>query len=227
MKIKYENLSSKYKAAYAIIKDLENKLESSERSVEQLNESLGSKNSVIDDYDHDIDVWKRDLHEIHSAHLSLQQKVETLQTSTTFILEEPSSTDLDFNSNYSSGAFEGTISCTICECELEDYAPEYYCGRKISPTCDQCKINANLNIGSSYPDPFSSFPAEGMPSTLVGHWIPFGMGFNNSFSSIHSLRTHYVRVPNPGSRFLSTEEVILEMEMMMSRKSQEYGCRQS
>ena len=130
MKIKYENLSSKYKAANAIIKDLENKLESSERSVEQLNESLGSKNSVIDDYEHDIDVWKRDLHEIHSAHLSLQQKVETLQTLTTFILEEPSSTDLDFNSNYSSGAFEGTISCTIFECKLEDCAPEYYCGRK-------------------------------------------------------------------------------------------------
>ena len=81
MMIEYENLSSKYKAANAIIKDWKNKLESSERSVEELNESLiASKNSVIEEYKHDIDVRKKDLDKIHAAHLSLLQKVETLQT---------------------------------------------------------------------------------------------------------------------------------------------------
>ena len=90
------------------------------------------------------------------------------------------------------------ICCTICANQIVDYLPKYFCGSTISPVCKNCKKEANLAIGNESDDPFTSFSAEGMPSTLVSHWTLFTFS-SQSHSFIPSLK-HYVLLPNPGER---------------------------
>ena len=68
-----------------------------------------------------------------------------------------------------------------------------------------------------------------MPS-LISHWLPL---FSDSDSNIGnllyivSLRSHYVRLPNPGEVFTSLEHVEQKFRELLRRKRRGQDCRQS
>ena len=63
--------------------------------------------------------------------------------------------------------------------------------------------------------PFASFPVDGFPSSLVSHWTDPSNIHETSLISLPSLKAHYVMLPNSGSKFISTEEVMVELQQMM------------
>ena len=102
--------------------------------------------------------------------------------------------------------------CSICAEPVENYQPDYFCGEKYNPACHACKSNDS----SWFPnDPFSSFPSDCQPSSLVSHWLlPPQEYVPQNPSSIHSLVSHCAKLPNPGDSFLSIEEVLELMRDM-------------
>ena len=82
-------------------------------------------------------------------------------------------------------------------------------------------MNANLIDGDYSEDPFSSFPNDGLPSSLVSHWLyPYNVT-TTSLVDIPSLRAHYVLTPNPGSSLISMVEVLAEFKVMMDEQRRE------
>ena len=122
---------------------------------------------------------------------------------------------------------ESDTYCSICAEPIYAYIPEYFCGEKVNASCDRCKRDANLLLDDHSPDPFVSFPADGMPISLVSHWAsPYNI-HETSLLSIPSLRAHYVMLPNPGSKFISMEEVMVEFQQMMDehRRQMQDSCK--
>ena len=73
--------------------------------------------------------------------------------------------DIDSYENASMAqAFEASCYCSICALEIENYVPDYFCGELINPACNACKDKADIVM-----DPFSSFPADGLPCSLLSH----------------------------------------------------------
>ena len=107
--------------------------------------------------------------------------------------------------------------CSICSDPIENYQPEYFCGEKYNPACDACKSNDSSWCPN---DPFSSFPSACQPASLVSHWLlrPQKTLPQNP-SSIHSLVSHCVKLPNPGDSFLSMEEVLELMRSLLEEMS--------
>ena len=102
--------------------------------------------------------------------------------------------------------------CSLCAIEIQNYIPEYFCGKKYNPACEDCKEEDTL---WSLDNPFASFPTPSQPSSLVPHWmlhLPSKPPQNPS--SIPSLINHCAKLPNPGDRFISVQE---SLEMMMER----------
>ena len=67
-----------------------------------------------------------------------------------------------------------------------------------NPACENCSEEEL--------DPFSSFPSEDLPPSLVAHWFPSLDVAKNlpqqSFGHMSSLRAHYVSIPKPEAEFL-------------------------
>ena len=120
------------------------------------------------------------------------------------------------------------VTCSICCVQIDAYIPDYFCGEKINPACQNCKGEDDTQC----PDPFKSFPDFDIPPTLISHWIPTFYKFDRSRSdltSISTLRSHYVRLPNPGDYFTANEEIMQEFRILLNKQHQSYKeeCRQS
>ena len=62
------------------------------------------------------------------------------------------------------------------------------------------------------PYPFARFPVDGIPSSLVSHWTdPYNI-HETGLLSLSSLKASYVMLPNSGSKFISIEEVMAELQ---------------
>ena len=103
--------------------------------------------------------------------------------------------------------------CSICSMKINNYIPEYFYGERFNPACESCKESDSYWATD---DPFSSFPSSSQPSSLVSHWLlqPKMMPPQNP-SSISSLVSHCVRLPNPGDTFITVEEAINMMRAEM------------
>ena len=89
---------------------------------------------------------------------------------------------------------------------------EYFCGEKFNPACQACKANDSSWCPD---DPFSSFPSTSQPASLVSHWLlPPQQSLAQNPSSISSLVSHCVKLPNPGDSFIAMEEVLELMRNM-------------
>ena len=111
--------------------------------------------------------------------------------------EEPVETELALTNS--------EIFCSICAQPIPNFQPEYFCGERYNPVCKTCKTQ---DSSWSQDDPFSSFPSEYQPASLVSHWIPPQPTLPQSPSLIPSFVSHCVKLPDPGDRFLSMEEVV-------------------
>ena len=103
------------------------------------------------------------------------------------------------------------IYCSICANPIMDYIPDYFCGETINPACRKCKRYESILDD----DPLSSFPDYGVPCSLISHWTPAHTVSSPSLLDLQTMRAHYVRLPNPGSRFLSMKEVLQEFKVLM------------
>ena len=103
--------------------------------------------------------------------------------------------------------------CSICAVTIANYVPDYFCGEPLNPACIRCKSAASIEE----PDPFSSFPVFGMPISLASHWNPIPAFQENSLdiSSILSMRSHYVRIPDPGATFSSMEHLLQDFREIL------------
>ena len=106
--------------------------------------------------------------------------------------------------------------CSICSVPIKNFIPDYFLGEKINSACSHCRDN------SFDDDPFSSFASSDIPPSLASHWtLPVQCSYGN-LGSISSLRAHYVMLPNPGSSFISKEEVLREFRAMMEELRKEF-----
>ena len=119
------------------------------------------------------------------------------------------------------------MRCTVCAVNIEDHVPEYYAGEPLNPICEECQQDANLLESDLSLNPFSSIPVHGIPISLVSHWILPNDGPHYSFSTLPTLMAHYVQIPTPGSKFLSMEEVLEEMNRIMDQQRKDNGCVKS
>ena len=66
--------------------------------------------------------------------------------------------------------------------------------------------------------------------SLVSHWFPFWSDKDSNIGnllSIPSLRSHYVRLPDPGKAFTSLEHVEYEFRELLRAKRQGQDCKLS
>ena len=113
--------------------------------------------------------------------------------------------------------------CSICAKPIPHFKPDYFMGEKINPACYDCNMRADVNYGK---DPFSSFPDNGVPYSLVSHWTPATINPSNCIGSISSLRAHYCQLPIP---FVSTAEFLGELREIWAeeRRQMREDCKQS
>ena len=241
MKKKYEDIVRKCEVAYETvalmeqivlehdqdIKDLKVEKKSLKGVVENLDKSLEekrcalliNKTEMVDDYEKQVQIWRKELGNVQKKHKQLYKKLDYLEKDSTFvhndhkIVQEPI-------------LEKDSVSCSICEADISNYATEYFCGEVIPSTCHQCKEDANLAENDMTLDPFSSFHMSEMPISMNSHWICSYVIPNLCLVSLPSLTAYYVRAPSPGEKFLSMKEIIVEMEAFMEKQRRE-GCKQS
>ena len=174
------------------------------------------KKSVISEYKKEVKSWRKELGEANKQHIKLKKKMDILQNLDNDYFEPSSEiiTQAEFDRVQHTRKDSATF-CTICAVRIDNFMPEYFLGEQINPACKDCLRAANILIGDEVSDPFSSF-SDGMPTSLSAHWIPPYMGISSPcISYLSSFRAHYVLLPNPGSRFISMEEVMREFKLMM------------
>ena len=180
------------------------------------------------EYETQVKVWKKELGQANRKHINLQKKLRKLE-----------STDADQHiiptrlepcqEEVTSSQAEPLICCSICSLEISCYIPEYFMGEVVNPACERCRRSAGLFIEDESADPFSSFPDLGVPSSIVSHWIPPHSIVPPTLLTLPSLRAHYVLLPNPGSCFISMDEVLEEFKAIMDKQRRELqeSCRQT
>ena len=179
---------------------------------------------------HKVEVksWRRELGEMTRKHIKLEKKLKLL-TEENVPVPTSSIERLD-NLVLKEGVIELLEEdfdiCSLCGVNIRNYVPDYFFGEIINPACIKCK-------GPEILDPFSSFPDDGIPSSLSCHWIPALSDFYSftpsNLSTMPSMRAHYVRIPNPGSSFTAMEDVLQEFRVIWRAQRQEMlnDCKQS
>ena len=66
-----------------------------------------------------------------------------------------------------------------------------------------------------------------MPVSLQSHWLPPNSLTSVGLGSFSSLRSHYVRLPNPGSSFVSVKYMLEELKQMLAKEREKGECAQS
>jgi len=217
-----------------VIDILEQEKRSARAAAEVLNRKLVDKTSmfekekslIVKDYESQIKSWKKDLGKAVKQHKKLEKKFARFESNT---IQPSSSTPFspELTTNITSVyEEEDTVNenlcnistancewCSICASVIVDYVPQYFMGEMMNPACSKCNPDAS--------DLFFSFPEEGMPFSLVSHWLPPYTNVNQSVALIPSFKSHYVLIPKPGDSFISMEEVFYEMKILMERQLKE------
>ena len=213
------NLEIKNKAATAVADKLNSTL------VECRSKFENDKANIIREYKGEVKTWKRELGIANKNHIKLQKKFDRLQTQSlnvNFTQDLPFEVTLPTKERQVENALlDSNTYCSICACQIDNYIQEYFYGEMVNPACERCKIEANLFDSDHVKDPFSSFPIDGVPPSLVSHWISPWPATTKSLLDLPSLKAHYVILPNPGSSFISMEEVLQEFKKMMDEQQRE------
>ena len=178
---------------------------------------------IIKEHRADIKQRKKDYGKLKSENIKLKKKLDALPHLT--YVDRKDSRNESLNShrsekvsstvtkcNLMESTSEDHLSCSICAVTLFNYVPTYFCGEKVNPSCVKC-------LGDDGLDTFFSFPT-GMPTSLVSHWIPsheeceFG---KCSLSSIASMKSHYVRIPDPGGSFSAMEDLMQKFRILFNQ----------
>jgi len=102
------------------------------------------------------------------------------------------------------------VCCSICSFPIKNFIPKYFMGHQFNPSCKDCDDTSHLEEI----DPFLSFPEDGMPSSLLAHWIPYCK--QHSSHAILSLASHWI-LPykkKPEVKLIPVEEVIRQFSIL-------------
>ena len=183
------------------------KLNKEMNDIRQKNKEENSLNKR--EYRREIKSWKKDLGQATSENIKLKKRLDDYVAKFGDFKAEhlpKRKKKKQFHRLCSKGSMNSDeVTCSICAAVIDDYVPRYFLGNKFNPACDNCH-------GKDIDDPFSSFSEIGMPSSMVSYWNPVPSFNGNlqkkSIGSILSLRSHYVKIPRPGDRFISMEECL-------------------
>ena len=174
----------------------------------------------------EIKSWRKELGDERKEKHKLQMKLENITVvdenknkKKASHVKSKNKTDTITKSNAEE---DDAILCSICASYIEKHIPVYFCGTKMSPTCEGCK--ASDSSLTTPADPFASFSTPYQPTSLVSHWNPHDIKIPQRPSSIISMVSHCAVFPPPGSSFISMEEVLemlgtfLEEQQKMMRE---------
>ena len=221
--------------------DLEARYESASKSAVMLNKIINDnrvrfeeeKLAIFKEHKNEVKAWKKDLGNANKKHIKLEKKFDALINNNVAVQHQQIvnlQTDIKSQAKKEAAqatcfSMESNVLCCICSAPIFDYVPDYFLGEKFNPACSKCK--------NEPPDPYSSFPVTGPPYSLVSHWIPPYFKELTSLSHSSSFRSHYVRLPNPGSYLVTSDDLLCELKEMLrqyrneqQRKAQE-TCQQS
>ena len=217
-----------------MVKERDSAIDELDRQVKFAREAAAAVNKMHNDYrvkmekerfevyhqhKKEVKMWRRDLGDANRRHINLEKKLKLLRSndeqeplSFPNILPEPDTTIQNVSETY----------CSLCAIKIDDYLPDYFYGEKMNPACSSCKEDADTD--GLAPDPFKSFPLPGMPISLVTHWIPSSTKSGLEYrclSSLHTMRSHYVKLPNPGEKFTAVEDLLQEFRLMLKKQREE------
>ena len=217
-----------------MVKERDSAIDELDRQVKLSREAAAAVNKMHNDYrvkmekerfevyhqhKKEVKMWRRDLGDANRQHINLEKKLKLLRSndeqepfSFPNILPEPVTTIQNVSETY----------CSLCAIKIDDYLPDYFYGEKMNPACSSCKEAADTD--GLAPDPFKSFPLPRMPISLVTHWTPSSTKSGLEYgclSSLHTMRSHYVKLPNPGEKFTAMEDLLQEFRLMLKKQREE------
>merc|ERR1712179_739489 len=170
------------------------------------------KTVLLKEHRAEVKAWKKDLGEERKEKIKLEKELKkVLCANKSGKMDEKKQTNKTGNQKVESKVStlqvtNSKIVCSICAHPIDKFQPEYFCGEMFNPSCQTCKSNDSSWLPD---DPFSSFPSDSQPASLVSHWLlPLQQSVPQNPSSIATLLTHCVKLPNPGDSFLSMEEIL-------------------
>ena len=177
------------------------------------------KNQKIEDYEKEVYVWKKELGDASKRHDKLQKKFNVLQT------EIYSQAFVDCPCNNENSCMSDDLgTCAICAMEMTGYVPEYYHGSIVEPVCETCNLEANLSSDQVF-DPFSSFPADGPPVSLVSHWIPPNTDVCK-ISPSSCFKAHYVLLEKPSCVVMEEAMTVMTNAMLVFERRMDRRCKE-
>ena len=236
--VENEGLRVKIKEKDDEIDDLQNNIKVKVKLSEKLNKELNEtktkagreKAAIAKIHKAEIKSLKKDIGEERKQTKKLEKKLEN-ELNDKHAAAEMSKPYLQSTEHPSSSLSPvlNQISCSICAQEIINYKPKYFLGEVFNPACSDC--DDSFEGDDSGPDgdgcthtpqcvlrqPIAPPTISSVPASMVAHWIP-ETNMNNPVSknpsSITSLITHCVKLPNPGDSFLSMEEILQEIREM-------------
>ena len=176
---------------------------------------------------------RKDLGEERKKTIKVEKKLENVQNDSVARSEKLESSTIQPSPgrvlSSSSSPLLHQTSCSICAQKIINYKPKYFLGEAFNPACNDCDDSfEGANSGPSHDgckhtpqcilrQPFAPPTLSSMPASMVSHWMPetsSTITLSQNPSSIPTLITHCVKLPNPGDSFLSMEEVIQEIKLM-------------
>ena len=237
--IENKTLKKKIKEQDDEINDLENNIKVKVKLSETLNKKLSDakisaekdKADATKRHKTEIKMWRKDLGEERKKVVKLEKKLDDK------INNEHTPNEIRTPMQPGSAACltpiislsQSQTLCSICAKEIVNYKPKYFLGEVFNPACSDCDDSIEGdNTGPDYDgcshspqcvlrQPYPPPASFSMPTSMVSHWIPqnnMNKTLARNPSSISTLITHCVKLPNPGDSFLSMEEILEEIRNM-------------
>ena len=172
------------------------------------------KLSIYKDHMKEVKVWEKDLENAKKRHIMLEEKLHTLidnnQNESAYYAPNNSFVP---TSELSGVSVPTVMVCEVCSTQLHIFNAEHLLGERGQLACDRCK-----GVGSSQ-DPISSFSVDGIPTSLISHWIP-QLHVSHDVSLSASFRGHYNSMSFPEE----TDDVMFMKEMMRGLKKGSMQC---
>ena len=198
--------------------DLENKIEGLELNLANARQDLSTANDMIGvittKYQNDFRLEKQDKNlEQHLSEPELNQEDMLTYMGTTSTKERLEKLSVGAETRFATEDFRH-----MCKEDVKDEGSSILSAPEVSPnTLDHSYAIAMKVVAPCFP-------------SIVSHWFP--LPSDNSFNLGNllvtpSMRSHYVRLPNPGDAFTSLEHLNHEFRELLRARRRGQDCRQS
>ena len=230
LKREYEDLLHKYEAASEHICILQKDLKARDITIKELTVSnkhaaMSSAKDNKDQFEEcciEVKSLQNDIDRLSQQNIKLEEQLEVfsnLSTQKDAITNQPRVPQPTLQEE----SLRFTSCKTICSSNMTSSMSNEYGREVVRAENDRCVQN-----GCQY-DSCSCFPNAEMSISQVAHWNPI-IDPPNSFSRAASstLRSHYVRIPNPGEKFYTAKDIFDDMKELLTKQNRDSeDCKQS